>query len=183
MGVRQELRDIFGSKYEDAVSRIAGINKFTHPELNKEKVFKIREPMKRGEYSNFVQRVDEMQEVKNPNGTKTYVVIYDGKGKPKEDLPHSLTMLQAAQIEGNILKALNGRDPDDDLNISRGSIWKVKGTRNPLSGPTPTGGEYGEVMFKFTLITLDGKTVGEVLAGTGGEPSKQVNAEEQAKYT
>ena len=182
MGVRQELRDVFGDDYERRVGRVSGINKFVNPDINKEKFLKIREPMTRGEYSNFVQYVDEVQEVKGSDGVTTYITIVDGQGKKKENLPHSLTKNTASQIEGQVIKALNGREPDDDFLVTKGSIWKVKGVKNPVTGATPTGGEYGDVMHKLFLISLDGNVVGQVLAG-GGTVPKEISQEDKAKYT
>lgn len=183
MGVRQELREVYGEKYDRDVNRVAGINKFTSPALGKHKLFKIREPMKIGEYNNFVQYVDEVQEVNSSDGTKTYAIVYDGKGKPRENLPHNLTEYVASQIEGQLIKALSGRDPDDDLNVSRGSIWKITGVVNPKAGPTPDGRQIGDTMNKLELISLDGNIVGQILAGIDSSTKTQITAEDQTRYT
>jgi len=104
--------------------------------------------------------------------TTVYVTKVDQRGKPRENLPQALTKNACANIEGLIVKKLEGREPDDDLNISINSVWKIKGTKNPMSGEG-----YGEVMHNFVLISLDGNVVGQVLAGTSS--SKEVQPETQ----
>lgn len=177
MGVLQEIRDAYPVEYEKRVERISGQKKFTNPELGKTKFFKIKEPL-RIENNIISQIVDEMQEIKGPDGTVTYVVVtYEG-GKRRENLPQSLSMNAAANIEGLIRKELKGRDPDDDLNVSIGSIWRVKGIKNPRSGPE---GEFGDVMHNFALLRLDGNVVGQIFAG--GTINTEPKSEDVEKYT
>lgn len=173
MGVRTLLRETYDD-HERTVNRISGINKFTNPALNEEKYFKIREPMKYNDkYKNFSQIVDEVQLVKNGDIT-AYVTKVDATGKPRENLPQQLTKYACGNIEGQIVKKLEGREPDEDLNISVNSIWKVKGVKNPVSGEG-----YGDVMFNYTLIALDGNVIGQVLSG--GIPQTQTQTQEQTQ--
>lgn len=181
MGVLQQIREAYPAEYEKRVERISGQKKFTNPELGKTKFFKIKEPM-RIENNIISQTVDEIQEVKSPNGEVIYAVVtYEG-GKKRENLPQSLSMNAAANIEGLIRKELKGRDPDDDLNISLGSIWQIKGVKNPRSGPE---GEFGDVMHNFKLIKLDGNVVGKILSGggVGSGLNTELKSEDLAKYT
>lgn len=168
MGVRTLLREAYVD-HEATVNRVSGLKKFTNPGLNEEKFFKIREPMKHNEkYNNFSQIVDEVQVVKNGDVT-AYVTKVDANGRPRENLPQTLTKYACGQIEGQIIKKLEGREPDEDLNISVSSVWKVKGAKNPTSGDG-----YGDVMYNYTLIALDGNVIGQVLAGTSSaQPQTQ----------
>jgi len=171
MGLRTQLREVYDD-HEKTVNRVSGINKFTNPGLNEEKHFKVREPMKLNEkYGSFSQIVDEVQMVKNGD-VIAYVTKVDANGKPRENLPQTLTKYACGQIEGQIVKKLEGREPDEDLNISTNSIWKVKGTKNPMSGEG-----YGDVMYNYTLIALDGNVIGQVLAGAS--PSQETQPETQ----
>lgn len=159
MGVRTLLRETF-EDHDATVDRISGLKKFANPGLNEEKYFKIKEPMKINEkYNNFSQIVDEVIQTKDGDVT-AYVVKVDAKGNPRENLPQQLGKYACGQIEGQIIKKLEGREPDEDLNISINSVWKVKGIKNPK-----TGEGYGDVMHTYTLIALDGNVVGQVLAG------------------
>ncbi len=180
MGILQQIREAYPVEYEKRVERISGQKKFTNPELNKIKFFKIKEPL-RIENNIISQIVDEIQEVKGPNGEMSYVIVVDANGKKRENLPQSLSMNAAANIEGLIRKELKGRDPDDDFNISKNSIWQVKGVKNPNPGPN---NEYGEVMHNFKLIKLDGNIVGQILSGggVGGTISTELKPEDIAKY-
>lgn len=160
MGVLTQLRETYAD-HEATVNRVSGLKKFTNPGLNEEKYFKIKEPMKLNDkYGNFSQIVDEVQVVKNGDIT-AYVTKVDATGKPRENLPQTLTKNACGNIEGQIIKKLEGREPDEDLNISVNSIWKVKGVKNPVSGEG-----YGDVMYNYTLIALDGNVIGQVLAGS-----------------
>lgn len=176
MGVLTQLREVNGPKYEQSVDRIAGIKKFTNPGINEEKYFKIKEPMKLNEkFNNFSQLVDEVQRAKDGD-IVTYVTKLDGNGKPRENLPQSMSLNAAANIEGLIRKKLEGREPDEDLNISINSIWKIKGVKNPVSGEG-----YGDVMHRFELIALDGNIIGQVLSG--GTPQVQTETQPQTPNT
>jgi hypothetical protein len=171
MGVLTQLRETYGD-HEATVNRVSGLKKFTNPGLNEEKHFKIKEPMKLNDkYGNFSQVVDEVQIVKNGDIT-AYVTKVDAKGNPRENLPQTLTKNACGNIEGQIVKKLEGREPDEDLNISVNSIWKVKGVKNPVSGEG-----YGDVMYNYTLIALDGNVIGQVLAGatSSAQPETQPN--------
>jgi hypothetical protein len=165
MGVLTQLREKFDD-HERTVDRISGFKKFTNPEIGEEKYFKIKEPMRLNDkYKNFYQVVDEVVKVKDGD-VVTYVTKLDANGKPRENLPHNLTKNACGNIEGLIRKKLEGREPDEDLNISINSVWKVKGKKNPVSGEG-----YGDVMHDFVLLYLDGNIMGQVLSG--GTPQSQ----------
>jgi len=175
MGIRTQLREVYDD-HERTVERISGIGKFSNPGLNEEKYFKIKEPMKFNEkYKNFSQLVDEIQPAKDGDIT-VYVTKVDKTGKPRENLPHSLTKNACGNIEGLITKKLEGREPDEDLNISINSIWKVKGVKNPRSGEG-----FGDVMHNFTLIALDGNVIGQVLAGISSSQETQQEEQQEAQ--
>jgi len=167
MGVLTQLRDVYDD-HERTVDRVSGFKKFANPILHEEKYFKIKEPMRlNDQYKNFSQIVDELIQVKDGD-IVTYVTKLDANGKPRENLPQNLTKNACGHIEGLIRKQLEGREPDEDLNISINSIWKVKGVKNPKSGEG-----FGDVMHNFTLIALDGNVIGQVLSG--GTPQPQTS--------
>lgn len=168
MGVRTLLRETFDD-HEKTVDRVSGLKKFANPGLNEEKFFKIKEAMKLNDrFKNFSQIVDEVQPVKDGDVT-VYVTKIDATGKPRENLPQQLTKHACAQIEGQIIKKLEGREPDEDLNISVNSVWKIKGAKNPVSGEG-----YGDVMYNYTLVALDGSVIGQVLAGASSQTQTPV---------
>lgn len=174
MGVLTQLREVNGPKYEQTVDRVSGFKKFVNPGLNEEKYFKIKEPLRMNEkYNSFFQIVDEVIPTKDGDIT-VYVTKLDATGKPRENLPHNVTSNAAANIEGSIRKKLEGREPDEDLNISVNSVWKIKGKKNPVSGEG-----YGDVMHEITLIYLDGNVIGQVLSG--GTPQVQTNIQPQTQ--
>lgn len=173
MGVLTQLRETYDD-HERTVDRVSGFKKFANPILNEEKYFKIKDPMRfNDQYKNFSQIVDEVIPTRDGDIT-VYVTRLDANGKPRENLPHALTKNACGNIEGLIRKKLEGREPDEDLNISINSIWKVKGIKNPRSGEG-----FGDVMHNFTLIALDGNVIGQVLSG--GTPQQEVQQETQPK--
>jgi len=175
MGVLTQLRDVYAD-HERTVDRVSGFKKFANPIINEEKYFKIKEPMRfNDQYKNFSQIVDEVIPTRDGDIT-VYVTRLDANGKPRENLPQNLTKNACGNIEGQIRKKLEGRDPDEDLNISINSIWKVKGVKNPR-----TDEGFGDVMHNFTLIALDGNVIGQVLAGVSSsqETRQETRQEEQ----